>query len=161
RIQQIINTLPTGIKQPFIVRADLSNIPVLLITLSGGGFDEKQLYDIAYNTIEPQIERLNGVASANVDGGKIRQIPVNLHRDLLYAKSLSVLDVVRAVNDANFLLPSGNIKVGMVDYQLFTNNQFQLVKPMEDIVVRRFGEVPVHVRDLGYVTDSYETQTSV
>src|SRR5262249_34148284 len=61
----------------------------------------------------------------------------------------------------NFLLPSGNIKVGTVDYQLFTNNQFQLVKPMEDIVVRKVGEVPVHVRDLGFVTDSYETQTSL
>jgi hydrophobe/amphiphile efflux-1 (HAE1) family protein len=161
RVQQIINTLPTGIKQPFIVRADLSNIPVCLLTVSGGGLDEKQLYDVAFNTIEPQIERLAGVASANVDGGKIRQIAVNLNRDLLYAKGISVLDVVRSVNDANFLMPSGGIKVGTVDYQLFTNNQFQLVKPMEEIVVRKIGDVPVHVRDLGYVTDSFETQTSV
>jgi hydrophobe/amphiphile efflux-1 (HAE1) family protein len=161
RIQQILNTLPTGIKQPFIVRFDLSNIPVCLLTVSGGGLDEKQLYDVAFNTIEPQIERLAGVASANVDGGRIRQISVNLDRDLLYAKGISVLDVVRSVNDANFLLPSGGIKVGTVDYQLYTNNQFQLVKPMEDIVVRKVGEVPIHVRDLGYVTDSYETQTSI
>ena len=50
---------------------------------SGGGLDEKQLYDLAYNTVEPQIEQLPGVASANVDGGKIRQITVNLNRDLL------------------------------------------------------------------------------
>ena len=112
RIPQILKTLPSGIKQPFIVRADLSNIPVCLITVSGGGLDEKQLYDVAFNTIEPQIERLNGVAAANVDGGKIRQIAVNLNRDLLYAKGLSVLDVVRAVNDANFLMPSGDIQVG-------------------------------------------------
>ncbi len=161
RIQQIINTLPSGVKQPFIVRSDLSNIPVCLITVSGGSLDEKQLYDVAYNTIEPQIERLPGVASANVDGGKVRQIAVNLNRDLLYAKGVSVLDVVRAVNDANFLLPSGEIRIGPVDYKLFTNNQFQLVKPMEDIVVRRIGEVPIHVRDLGYVSDSHETQTSV
>jgi len=161
RVQQILNTLPTGIKQPFIVRADLSNIPVCLITASGGGLDEKQLYDLAFNTIEPQIERLNGVASANVDGGRVRQISVNLNRDLLYAKGLSVLDVVRAVNDANFIMPSGDIRVGSVDYKLFTNNQFQLVRPMEDIVVRRVGEVPIHVRDVGYVVDSYERQSSV
>src|SRR5262245_32391555 len=161
RIQQIINTLPTGIKQPFIVRFDLSNIPVCVLTASGGGLDEKQLYDVAYNTIEPQIERLPGVASANVDGGRIRQIAVNLNRDLLYAKGISVLDVVQAVNSANFLLPSGDIKVGTVDYNIFSNNQFQLVKPMEDIVVRRIGEVPVYVRDLGYVADSAETQTSL
>ncbi|MGH7267711.1 MAG: efflux RND transporter permease subunit [Candidatus Rokuibacteriota bacterium] len=161
RIQQIINTLPSGVKQPFIVRFDLSNIPVCLITVAGGGLDEKQLYDLAYNTIEPQLERLSGVASANVDGGKVRQISVNLNRDLLYAKGLSVLDVVRAVNDANFLMPSGEIKIGTVDYKLFTNNQFEVVEPMEDIVVRKVGDVPVHVRDLGYVVDSHERQTSV
>ncbi|MBI4013052.1 MAG: efflux RND transporter permease subunit [Candidatus Rokubacteria bacterium] len=161
RIQQILNSLPSGIKQPFIVRFDLSNIPVCLITVSGGGLDEKELYDVAFNTIESQLERLPGVASANVDGGQIRQISVNLNRDLLYAKGLSVLDVVRAVNDANFLLPSGDIKIGSVDYNISTNNQFQLVKPMEDIVVRKLGDVPVHVRDLGYVADSYERQTSV
>ncbi len=161
RIQQIVNTLPSGVKQPFIVRFDLSNIPVCLITVSGGGLDEKQLYDVAFNVIEPQIERLPGVASANVDGGKIRQIAVNLNRDLLYAKGISVLDVVRSVNDANFLLPSGDIKIGTVDYNLFTNNQFQVVKPIENVVVRKIGDVPVHVRDLGYVSDSHERQTSV
>ena len=54
-----------------------------------------------------------------------------------------------------------DIKIGTVDYNLFTNNQFQLVKPMEDIVVRKVGDVPVRVRDLGYVSDSHEAQSSV
>src|SRR5437879_9002550 len=96
RIQQILSSLPSGIKQPFVLRFDLSNIPVCLVTASGGGLDEKQLYDLAYNTIEPQLERLGGVASASVDGGKVRQITVNLNRDQHFAKGLSVLDVVRA-----------------------------------------------------------------
>ena len=96
-----------------------------------------------------------------MDGGKIRQIAVNLNRDLLYAKAISVLDVVRSVNDSNFLMPSGDVRIGTVDYKLLTNNQFQLVKPMEDIVVRKIGDTPVRVRDLGYVSDSHETQSSV
>jgi CzcA family heavy metal efflux pump len=163
RIQQILSTLPTGIKQPFVLRFDLSNIPVCLVTVSGGGLDERQLYDLAYNTIEPQLERLGGVASASVDGGKVRQITVNLNRDQLFAKGLSVLDVVRAVNDSNFLMPAGDMKVGKLDYNVYTNNQFQLVRPMEDIVVRRAGvnAVPIHVKDLGYVIDSHETQTAI
>src|SRR5437667_8154860 len=163
RIQQILSSLPSGIKQPFVLRFDLSNIPVCLVTASGGGLDEKQLYDLAYNTIEPQLERLGGVASASVDGGKVRQITVNLHRDQMFATGLSVLDVVRAVNDSNFLLPAGDMKVGKLDYNIYTNNQFQLVKPMEDIVVRKTGvnAVPIHVKDLGYVIDSHETQTAI
>jgi CzcA family heavy metal efflux pump len=163
RIQQILNSLPTGIKRPFIVRFDLSTIPVCLVTVSGGRLDERQLYDLAYNIIEPQLERLNGVASASVDGGKIRQITVNLNRDQLFAKSLSILDVIRAVNTANFLLPAGDIKAGRLDYNIYTNNQFTIVRPMEDIVVRKVGanETPIHVKDVGTVVDSHETQTSI
>ena len=163
RIQQILNSLPTGIKQPFIVRFDLSNIPVCLVTVSGGDLDERQLYDLAYNTIEPQLERLGGVASASVDGGRVRQITVNLNRDQLYAKRLSVIDVVRAVNEANFLLPAGDIKVGRLDYNIYTNNQFKVVQPMEDIVIQRAGPsgTPIHVKDVGHVVDSHETQTAV
>jgi hydrophobe/amphiphile efflux-1 (HAE1) family protein len=161
RIQQIMNSLPAGVQQPFILKFDLSNIPVCLVTLSGGGLDEKQLYDLAYNTVEPQIERLAGVASANVDGGKIRQITVNLNRDLLYSKGISVTEVARAVNDSNFLLPSGDVKLGTLDYNVFTNNQFSIVDPMENIVVRRFNGTSIRVRDLGRVEDSAETQQSV
>src|SRR5207245_8947399 len=40
RIQQILSSLPTGIRQPFVLRFDLSNIPVCLVTASGGGLDE-------------------------------------------------------------------------------------------------------------------------
>jgi hydrophobe/amphiphile efflux-1 (HAE1) family protein len=161
RIQAIMSSLPTGIQQPFIVKFDLSNIPVCILTVSGGGLDERALYDLAYNTIEPQIERLGGVASANVDGGKIRQITVNLDRDRLFSKGLSVNEVTRAVNDANFLLPSGDVKLGTFDYNVFTNNQFSVVAPMEDIVVRRTGTTPIRLRDVGRVEDSAETQVSI
>ena len=160
-IPRRLSALPTGVQQPFILKFDLSNIPVCLVTLSGGGLDEKQLYDFAYNSVEPQLERLSGVASANVDGGKIRQITVNLNRDLLYSKGISVTEVASAVNDSNFLLPSGDVKLGTIDYNVFTNNQFSVVAPMEDIVVRRTGTTPIRLRDVGSVADSAETQVSI
>ena len=61
--------------------------------------------------------------------------------------------MVRAVNGANFLLPAGDIKAGRLDYNIYTNNQFTLVRPMEDIVVRKVGvnETPIHVKDVGTV----------
>src|SRR5215813_6575067 len=161
RIQAIISTLPAGVQQPCILKFDLSNIPVCILTVAGGGLDERALYDLAYNTIEPQIERQPGVASANVDGGKIRQITINLDRDRLFSKGLAVSEVTRAVNDANFLLPSGDVKLGSFDYNVFTNNQFSVVEPMEDIVVRRTGTTPIRLRDVGRVEDSAETQVSI
>src|SRR5512146_1554255 len=62
RIAQILNTLPPGIQQPFVLKFDITNIPILAVTVSSVSLDEKQLYDLAYNTIEPQLERIQGVA---------------------------------------------------------------------------------------------------
>jgi multidrug efflux pump subunit AcrB len=162
RITQILNSLPPGILQPFIVKFDVSNIPVSFVTVSSDDLDERALYDLAFNTIAPQIEQIANVAAATVEGGKIRQININLDPALLNARGLSILDVVKAVKAANLILPSGDIKAGNLDYNVFTNNQFRTVEPIQDVIVKvnQQGN-PVRVRDLATVTDSSDIQTNV
>ncbi|MCS6288324.1 MAG: efflux RND transporter permease subunit [Nitrospira sp.] len=162
RITQILNSLPPGILQPFIVKFDVSNIPVAFVTASGGDLDERALYDLAYNTIAPQIEQISNVAAATVEGGKIRQININLDPALLQARGLSILDVVNAVKASNLILPSGDIKAGNLDYNVFTNTQFKTVEPINDVIVKidQRGN-PVRVRDVGVLSDSSDIQTNV
>ena len=162
RITQILNSLPPGILQPFIVKFDVSNIPVSMVTVSSADLDERALYDLAYNTIAPQIEQIANVAAATVEGGKIRQININLDPALLSARGLSILDVVRSVKAANLILPSGDIKAGNLDYNVFTNNQFKTVAPIQDVIVKVNQQgSPVRVRDVGTVTDSSDIQTNI
>ncbi len=162
RITQILNSLPPGILQPFIVKFDVSNIPVAMVTVAGGDLDERGLYDLAYNTIAPQIEQIANVAAATVEGGKIRQININLDPALLQARGLSILDVVKAVKASNLILPSGDIKAGNLDYNVFTNTQFKTVEPINDVVVKIDPRGnPVRVRDVGVLTDSSDIQTNV
>ena len=162
RVTQILNSLPPGILQPFIVKFDISNIPVSFVTVSSDDLDERALYDLAYNTIAPQIEQIANVAAATVEGGKIRQININLDPALLNARGLSILDVVKSVKAANLILPSGDLKAGNLDYNVFTNNQFKTVDPIQDVIVKvnQQGN-PVRVRDVGTVTDSSDIQTNI
>ncbi len=162
RITQILNSLPPGILQPFIVKFDVSNIPVAFVTAAGGDLDERALYDLAYNTIAPQIEQIANVAAATVEGGKIRQININLDPALLQARGLSILDVVNAVKASNLILPSGDLKAGNLDYNVFTNTQFKTVEPINDVVVKIDPRGnPVRVRDVGVLSDSSDIQTNV
>ncbi len=162
RVTQILNSLPPGILQPFIVKFDVSNIPVSLVTVASDDLDERALYDLASNTIAPQIEQIANVAAATVEGGKIRQININLDPSLLNARSLSILDVVKSVKAANLILPSGDIKAGNLDYNVFTNNQFRTVDPIQDVIVKVNQQgSPVRVRDVGTVTDSSDIQTNI
>src|SRR5713226_6768253 len=116
RVAQILNTLPPGLQQPFVLKFDVTNIPIVSIAISAEGMDERQLYDLAYNTIEPQLERLPGVASATVGGGKIREIQVIAKRDALRARGLELSDLVNAVKSSNLLLPSGDLRTSTRDY---------------------------------------------
>ena len=168
RVAQIMNTLPPGIQQPFIIKFDITNIPVVQVAMTAEGLDEKQLYDLAYNTIEPQLERIKGVASATVAGGKIREIEVKVQRDALRARGLAILDVVEAVRSSNLLLPSGNLRSGDRDYNIFSNTQFGEARPLREVIVRKpaattAGETaaPVRVSDVAVVEDGAQDQTDI
>ncbi len=171
RVAQILNTLPPGIQQPFVLKFDITNIPVAQVAVSGEGLDERQLYDIAYNTIEPQLERLPGVANATVGGGKTREIEVKVQADALRARGLGILDVVDAVRTSNLLLPSGHIKSGDRDYNVFSNTQFNEARPISDVIVRPGARAataateptsaPIRISDIAKVEDGSAEQSEI
>ena len=169
RVAQIVNTLPPGIQQPFILKFDITNIPVVQVAVGSLDLDEKQLYDLTYNVIEPQLERITGVASASVGGGKIREIEVMLQRDALRARGLGILDVVDRVKQSSLLLPSGELRAGDRDFNVFTNTQVQKARWLQDVVIR--GPVlganglqqqpPVRLRDLAAIEDGAQDQAEI
>jgi hydrophobe/amphiphile efflux-1 (HAE1) family protein len=167
RVAQILNTLPPGIQQPFIIKFDVTNIPVLWVSMSGEGLDEKQLYDLGYNVIEPQLERIKGVATAPIGGGKIREIEVLVQRDALRARGLAILDVVRAVQASNLLLPSGTLRAGDRDYNVFANTQFGEARPLREVIIQpgtrtaTGGSSPVRISDVARVVDGTADQTEI
>jgi hydrophobe/amphiphile efflux-1 (HAE1) family protein len=168
RVAQILNTLPPGIQQPFILKFDVSNIPVCLVSMSAEGLDERELYDLGYNVVEPQIERIKGVASAPIGGGKVREIDVLVSNDALRARGLTILDVVGTVRTSNLLLPSGNLRAGDRDYNVFSNTQVGEARPLRDVVVRPAGRAangdpvgPTRISDVAKVVDGTADQTEI
>jgi CzcA family heavy metal efflux pump len=160
RVNRIMNQLPTGVSQPVVVRFDITSVPVCVVAISGN-MDERDLYDLALNTIEPQIEHLDGVASAAVSGGRIREIHVVLDRDRIQALQLPVQSVLDAVANSNLIIPSGDLKTGVFDYALKTESRFNVVKPLGDVIIKVINGIPVRIRDIGTVQDSYQEQTEI
>ena len=160
RINRVLNQLPTGVSQPVVLRFDLTNLPVCNVAVSGD-IDERDLYDLASNVIEPQLEHLPGVAFAQVLGGKIREIHISVDRNRLEALNLPIQNVLDAVANSNLIIPSGDLKTGKFDYALKTESRFNVVKPMEDIVIKVVNGVPIKIKDIAAVEDSYQEQTEL
>ncbi|MCE1187543.1 MAG: efflux RND transporter permease subunit [Ignavibacteria bacterium] len=160
KINRVLNLLPDGSSQPVVLRFDITNMPVCTIALSGD-LDERQLYDIAYNSIEPQLEHVPGVAFAQVIGGKIREIQIRVDRNRIEAMGISLAQVSQAISTSNLIVPSGDLKSGVFDYSLKTESQFNVVEPMGNIVVKTVNGVAVRVRDIASVQDAFQEQTEL
>ena len=160
-VQRVMRNLPTGVSQPFISKFDISNIPVVQVVVGGGGLDARQLYDLAYNTIEPQLERLPGVSQAFVNGGLVRQFNVSVDPNKLVAAGLTLPDVQNAIVKYNALIPSGSLRNTRIDYQLNVPSLLQSVPAIQDVVITTHGGVPVHIRDIAQVADAAADQTQI
>src|SRR5882724_7378091 len=125
-----LRRLPPGTLPPVVLKFDASSLPVCLITLKGEGLDETKLRDLGQFAVRNQVANVPGASVPQPFGGKYRQIMVYVDPLKLEAHQLSVMDVVRSVNDANLILPAGDVKIGPIDYGLYTNSQ---LRGIEDI----------------------------
>src|SRR4051812_42294010 len=142
-----------GVLPPFVLQYDPSNAPVVQVTVSGGGLSGPQLYDYAFNNIEPVIEGIPGVASASINGGRQRQINVIVDPVQAQARRLTSGDVAAAVAQTNALLPSGEIISPRFDANVYTNAVPARVAQIGEAEVVQRGGRPVLIRDVARVED--------
>jgi CzcA family heavy metal efflux pump len=160
-VQRVMRSLPTGVSQPFVLKFDVSNIPVAQVVVGGGGLDARQLYELAFNTIQPQIERLPGVSTAFVNGGLVRQLNVSVDPNKLAAAGLALQDVQGAITRHNAIIASGSLRNQRIDYQLNVPSLLQTVPAIQNVVISTRGGVPVHIRDIAEVADAAADQTQI
>src|SRR5262247_4124458 len=115
-----LRRLPPGTLPPVVLKFDASSLPVCLITVKGEGLSESTLRDTAQYAVRNQVANVPGASVPPPFGGRYRQIMIYVDPLKLEARQMSAMDVVRAVNDANLILPAGDVKIGPVDYSIYT-----------------------------------------
>lgn len=153
-----ISHLPPGTLPPFVLKMDASSLPVCLVTLRGDDLSETQLKDLAQNVVRNQLAGVAGAAVPQPFGGRWREIMLYADPFKLEARQLSLMDVVRAMNDSNLILPAGDVQIGKYDYNIYANSQVSKVDDINHVPVKLSGENPVRVSDIGIAKDAYALQ---
>ncbi len=142
-----------GVLPPFVLQYDPSNAPVVQVVVSGEGFTGPQLYDYAFNAIEPRLEGIPGVASAAPDGGRLRQINVVVDPAKAQARNVTANDVAAAVSRANALLPAGELIAPKFDANVYTNAIPKRVSTIGEAPVKVVDGRAVRIADVAHVDD--------
>ncbi len=156
-----LRRLPPGTLPPVVLKFDASSLPVCLITLKGEGLNETQLHDLGQFNVRNQIANVPGASVPQPFGGKYRQIQIYVDPVKLEAHQLSPMDVVRSVNQANAILPSGDVRIGPKDFNIYTNSQFPTTEEIDRLPLKTVGNGQLLVSDIGEAKDAAAIQTNI
>ena len=153
-----LKRLPPGTLPPVVLKFDASSLPVCLVTLKGQGLSQTELHDVGQFSIRNQIATVKGAEIPPPFGGKYRQIMVYVDPYKLASRQLSPMDVVNALNDSNLILPAGDVKVGPLDYYVYSNSLVDNMDQLSKVPLKTVGTSWVTVDDIGKAEDANQIQ---
>src|ERR1700722_16396222 len=156
-----LRRLRQGSDPPVVMKVDASSLPVCLLTVDGQGLNETQLHDYLQFQIRNQIAGVPGATVPPPYGGKYRQIMVYVDPLKLQAHELSPMDVVRAMNESNLILPAGDVRLGPLDYNIYTNAQVADADALNRVPLKTEGQKSVFLSDVGKAVDGSYQQYNI
>lgn len=156
KFAKVKNKLPKEIEKPIIAKFNQSDVPVMVLAVTGLGYTPEMLRKVVDERIKERIERISGVANVEVVGGRERKILVEFDKARLAAYGLSMERIINVLGASNLDLLVGKVEKQRDEYIIRTLGQFREVKDIGEIGI--FTTVQgsiVRLKDVATVKDSY------
>lgn len=154
-LDRIRARLPEGADTPIIYKFDLSEAPVATLGLAGTG-DATRIRYLADEVLSRRLERVPGVARADVRGGRVREVEVRLEAARLAALGVDVAEVSAALQRENRNVSAGDMLSRGREVVIRTEGEFASAEEIAKVVVTTRDGQPIRVNDLGAVVDGYQ-----
>ncbi len=162
KISRLGGDLPGDAEPPVIEKVDPDAAPILSVLLSGD-LPIRDLTTFADEVVKERLQRVPGVGSVELVGGREREMRVWLDASAMRARGVTADDVLSAIQRENAELPGGRL---VIDGR---TRQFGIRTLAEAANAAEFAAIPVAYRpngqtvrigDIGRVEDSVEDENS-
>lgn len=149
QVEAIRGELPQGIYDPVITK-ESPDFPMQYFTASSIKMDQKQLTDYLIRVIQPQIQTIDGVATAEILGGRQYAMRIWLDPYKMAAHNVTASDIFNAVKTQNIIAPAGSLKDKFQQINLYSSTDLKNAKQFNDLVIRKnsSGNL-VRIKDVG------------
>jgi CzcA family heavy metal efflux pump len=136
-------------------RLTFASFPIIGYSLTSDSIPQSKLWEIATYDLKPRLNRLNGVASILVQGGRVPEFQITPDPARLLAAGITVPDILEAIRRANLIDSPGLLEH---DHQLvlgLISGQVRTPAEIAQIVVKTSKEgVPIRLGDIAKVGPS-------
>ncbi|RPH25568.1 multidrug transporter subunit MdtC [Buttiauxella warmboldiae] len=160
-VQAAINAaqslLPSGMpSRPTYRKANPSDAPIIILTLTSDTFSQGQLYDFASTQLAQTLAQIDGVGDVDVGGSSLPAVRVALNPQALFNQGVSLDAVRKAISDANVRRPQGAVEDSARRWQLQTNDELKTAAEYQPLIIHYHNGGAVHLSDVATVTDSVQ-----
>ena len=175
KVERIKTTFPDDAEEPTVSKFDIMSAETVLLFAVSRNLtaEERRRYetdtafrdDVAYLTrkfvedeVQPEIERIAGVAATSLSGGREREILVSVDMYKLKAKGVTLDDVELALDLENVEKPGGRLDERRTEFSTRFLGRYEDVGEIEHIEVAKVNGKPVYLREVATVEDTYKEQ---
>jgi|SoiMethySBSTD1v2_1073268.scaffolds.fasta_scaffold07741_8 HAE1 family hydrophobic/amphiphilic exporter-1 len=156
RLDRLRRILPEDADPPTLFKFDTTQFPIMFLAVSSSEMDALALRHLMEDQLQYRLERVPGVAAAEIRGGLRREIHVDMYLEKLRALNISPEEVTNTLRRENINLPVGPVEEGKYELLLRTQGEFQSVDQIRNVVVTARNGIPIYIRDVARVEDSHE-----
>lgn len=144
RVDQVMPLLPELVQREGVIITPVQPSMLMYVNLYSNKkhIDEKFLYNYAYTKMVPEIQRIDGIASAKILGSRKYAMRVWLKPDRMRAYNVSAEEVLKAMEDQSILARPGRIgrssgkKSQALEYTLVYQNRYSEPDQYKDIIIK-------------------------
>ena len=156
-LTRALNALPDNCDTPTIMKFDANSRPIMQLAITGD-MNLDDLRVLAEDTVAPLLESVEGVASAEVNGGATREIRVDVSANRLEAYGTTLSQVTGALASRNVQISNGTITHGDVDYEIITDEYFKSLDDIRNTVLKTAGGAAIRLDDIAEVYEQNDTR---
>ena len=149
--------LPSGMSsRPTYRKANPSDAPVMILTLTSDTYSRGQLYDYATTRLAQTISQIDGVGDVTIGGGSLPAVRVDVNPQQLFSQGISLDKIRSQLSAANQRLPLGAIDDGEQRWQLATNDVLDDASHYRSVIVHYNNGAAVRLGDIATVTNDVQ-----
>src|SRR3989454_4976228 len=136
-------------------RLTFATFPILGYSLTSDPMPQNKLWEIATYDLKPRVNRLDGVASVLIQGGRVPEFQVSPEPARLLAAGITVNDILDAIRRTNLIDSPGLIEnnhqlvLGLISGQVRTPEQIGQI-----VVKTSTAGIPIRLGDIANIAPS-------
>src|SRR5574341_1339147 len=160
KVAAVRNKLPKDTEPPVIEKISPEDQPIVWIAVWG----ERSIKDLTHyadKVLKRDIEKIPGVGSVTIAGGRTRQVRIWLDQKKMDAAALTADDVKRALGAEHREVPGGRVENTRTEYIVKTKGEYETPQAFNGLVIAyRHGKL-IKLSDIGYAEDGLEDERSI